>query len=253
MASKTDNKTSECDMRPIVKIILLLFLLLAGCASLNTLNKAVDRGSVTKVTALLDAGADVNELQPLYGTPLQIAVKNGDTQMAKLLIERGADVKQTFYVNHSSESILGLAVSKMDSEMVQLLIGAGADINKSSFLHISILARFAGEGDLDTVRFLLANGANIKLGYPVRLAARGNHLEVARFLIDKGANVNCPPKYGLYGLSTIEQAVISESNDMVSLILSVGADTHCRGSLDLALSSGNKNIYQILLDAGATP
>lgn len=240
-------------MKSIVKIIPLLFLLLAGCASLNPLNRAVDRGSVQKVTALLDAGADVNELQSLYGTPLQIAVAGGDVQMAELLLERGADVQHTFRVNHSTRSILGLAVEKKDGEMVQLLIDAGADINGSSFFRVSLLKRFGGDGDLDTVRFLLENGADVKRGYPVTLAAGGVHLEVARFLIDQGANVSCPPRYGFYGLSTIDQAVISGSSDMVALILSAGARPNCRDTLERALSGGHKDIYQQLLDAGATP
>ena len=233
---------------PVVVGAFLLVLL--GCSSMNAINKASTSGSLHKMIVLLDSGSDVNEDQPLYGTPLLIAVEGGDVEMAKLLIKRGADVT---YIDQSSQSLLSVAVKKRDALMVRLLISAGADINEDSFLHVSILARFAGEGDLDTVRFLLTNGADIKRGYPVSLAARGGHLKVARFLISKGADVSCPPRYGFYGLSTIEQAVESGSIDMVTLILSAGAEPNCGDAVQLASSRENKDIYKKLVHAGATP
>ena len=46
---------------------------------------------LTKATLLLDAGADPNKPTRFGQRPLRWAIKNNKTQLAKLLLERGAD------------------------------------------------------------------------------------------------------------------------------------------------------------------
>jgi ankyrin repeat protein len=68
--------------------------LVAAQGGLTPLLFAARQGHIDAATALLDAGADVNE--PSKGdhtSPLLMAVINGHFDLAKVLIDRGADVK----------------------------------------------------------------------------------------------------------------------------------------------------------------
>jgi ankyrin repeat protein len=59
------------------------------------LHQAADRGDVGAVKQLLDAGAGVNDKDPVYGqTPLMYAAGEGHTSMVATLILLGADVNE---------------------------------------------------------------------------------------------------------------------------------------------------------------
>jgi len=53
---------------------------------------AIKNGNLEKVKELIDAGADVNASSCCSDTPLYFACKLGNTQIAKLLIDSGADL-----------------------------------------------------------------------------------------------------------------------------------------------------------------
>jgi len=60
---------------------------------LTALQLAAREGSLRAVAKLLDAGADANAAEPMYGlTPLQLAIVNGHYTLAKRLIEHGVNV-----------------------------------------------------------------------------------------------------------------------------------------------------------------
>jgi uncharacterized protein len=59
---------------------------------LTALHFAARQGSVASVQALIDGGADVNQISPADNTsPLLIAAINGQFDIAKLLLDKGAD------------------------------------------------------------------------------------------------------------------------------------------------------------------
>lgn len=54
--------------------------------------EAVELGHINKVKSLIDQGADLESRDLAKNTPLHIACMVGDLEIAKLLIEKGADV-----------------------------------------------------------------------------------------------------------------------------------------------------------------
>ena len=67
-----------------------------GLGGLTALHHAARQGSVEAVKALLDGGADINDATVVdHTTPLLLATINGQFDVAKLLIERGANVNAT--------------------------------------------------------------------------------------------------------------------------------------------------------------
>src|SRR6185369_1575774 len=143
----------------------------------------------------------------------------------RLLLDKGADVNAR---NAAGASALLWAVT--DLAKVRLLVERGADVNvESSLGHTALELAAMSDGSAETVRLLLAHGANSKavdkmikmstlhaaalgndtdsLGStPLMYAAQNGNLEAVKVLLAKGANVNvvsAPP-----GGLTVKNGVI---------------------------------------------
>jgi ankyrin repeat protein len=66
--------------------------LVAGQGGFTPLLFAAREGFINSATALLDAGADVNQVASDRNSPLMTALVNGHFDLARILVERGADV-----------------------------------------------------------------------------------------------------------------------------------------------------------------
>ena len=71
--------------------------------------------------------------------------------------------------------------------------------------------RYASKnGNLDIIKFLIEHGANIEIGTPLAIAVENNHIDVARFFIENDA---------IYTYKLLETAVQTNNIDMCRLIL----------------------------------
>jgi ankyrin repeat protein len=112
--------------RQIASLIFALLLPVAAIAQ-NTNEEffaAARRGDTAAVKAFLDKGTDVNAKTQYGATALSYAGDKGYVELARLLIERGADVnvKDTFY----GETPIGWACVKGHTEVIKLLLDKGA-------------------------------------------------------------------------------------------------------------------------------
>jgi ankyrin repeat protein len=124
------------------------------------------------------------------------------------------------------------------------------DDEGSSPLHMA-----AGAGHLESVKFLLDQGAQVDPRdedgeTPLFLAAPYGHGEVAALLLDKGASVGPRNSGGFSPLHFVEDAAMAE------LLLSRGADvnasTHDGGTpLHTAALLGHEKVVEVLLAHGA--
>ena len=81
---------------------------------------------VAKVRLLLDAGADLDAVSPLGGTPLLLAASAaGSTEVARLLIERQAKVN---VVDTAGMTPLTAAAIAGNRDLVELLLGRGGEV-----------------------------------------------------------------------------------------------------------------------------
>ncbi|MFM8551358.1 MAG: ankyrin repeat domain-containing protein [Nitrospiraceae bacterium] len=105
-------------------------LLLSACAT--PLGDAAGKGDLKTMRALLDQGQDVNEKDACGmnagETALFCAVWAGNQPVAKLLLERGADVNAKTNWNMTP---LDAAVGTGDVQMVQFLLERGAVTNNA--------------------------------------------------------------------------------------------------------------------------
>jgi len=103
--------------------------LAAGTAAgmgLTALQKAIHKGDIKKVQELLDKGADINEWNS--GSPLVFAASENKLDIAKLLIEKGADLNA---LGKNGWTALGVAAQSGYGDMVDLLIAKGADVDRA--------------------------------------------------------------------------------------------------------------------------
>ena len=113
------------------------------------------------LSAMLDAGADIN-MRDKYGqTGLMIAARGGKTNVVRLFLSRGARLDQTAKF---SLSALMLAVVFGHAEIVPLLVEAGADrelrgSGAPGFAGKTALDLAIGSGSLDMVAALRGNAA----------------------------------------------------------------------------------------------
>ena len=82
------------------------------------------------------------------------------------------------------------------------------------------------KGELDTVKLLISNDADInaktnKGSAPLDFAADRGQLDIVRLIIDKGANIDC---LGSYGLTRLQFAVKNKKLEVAKLVIENGAD-----------------------------
>lgn len=155
---------------------------------MTAIQMAVRDENLEIMKILIDNGADVNiGSTRLKFTPLQIAARRGNVEMVTLLIASGADVNLP---DHEGASALHFAVRSGENEAVDLLITNGAEVNAIDYEEYTPLHNAAWNGHLETVELLVSKGADINLtsydGHTVYSCAEKNP-EVADFLERLGA------------------------------------------------------------------
>ena len=159
---------------------------------------AAARGDRETVKALLKKAADVNAAQGDGMTALHWAAMNGDADLAQMLIVAGANVRATTRLG--TYTPLYLASQQGHAPVIQALITAGADVKSGTPNGTTPLMVAAASGELDAVKVLVENGADVngkdgvRLQTPLMYAAASNRAAVIEFLASKGADLKATSK-----------------------------------------------------------
>ncbi|KAK8255637.1 ankyrin repeat-containing domain protein [Phyllosticta capitalensis] len=151
---------------------------------------------VSVVNFLLSRGAKINERDENGRTSLHNAAKKGLLTICEVLLQHDAamDLK-----DKKKKTPLFLAIQNGHSDVVKLLLKHGVDPNRrwgTSFaLHIA--ARY---GDIDVLKVLVENGANLDMettngSNAVSGAAYEGKVDAVRFLLEKGASDKPPSDF----------------------------------------------------------
>ena len=144
------------------------------------LHECVQSNSIIEVELVLELGADVNTTANYGCSPLYWASEYGYTEMAKYLLDHGADIEQT-------ETCCGrTALHVGSSDVLKLLLERGAKVNAKDLAGLTPLHMVAKSGNLNDAELLVKYGADIKAngegGTPLELARDYNNEEVADWL-----------------------------------------------------------------------
>jgi len=125
-----------------------------------TLHEAAALGDSARVRELLDA--DPSQLDSFGDdgfNAIGLAIFFRHAALAKMLIERGADVAAPAR-NPMKVAPVHAAATQGDRETMQLLLDRGADPNARQQMDYTPLHGSAGRGDIETARLLIAHGAD---------------------------------------------------------------------------------------------
>lgn len=132
----------------------------SGGGGATPLIEAAKTRDIRTVRYLLDHGADVNAKDHVGGTALSQAALRGSTDIARLLIERGADVHVK--VSRWELTPLIMAAQRESVEMVDLLLAKGAPVDGKDITGATAImwAAYSDHANPALVTRLLAAGAD---------------------------------------------------------------------------------------------
>jgi ankyrin repeat protein len=192
----------------------------------SALMTAARAGSVGVVKALLAQGAKVNAAENTQGqTALMWAAARGYQGVTRVLIDAGADITARSRVRQTR--VMGVVSSTRAAVPRNAFRqSAGSLVNEGGFTPLLFAAR---QGNVESVRFLLAAGANVNdvapLGTSVLLvAAQSGHGELGVFLLENGADPNASSA----GYTPLHAAVLAGQVNLVKALLVHGADPNTR-------------------------
>ena len=214
----------------------------------TALSSAALFGHTEIVALLLEAGADVNARNRDGGTSLHSAAFLGQYEAAKLLLENGADsnirngdggtpLDATAVDWETTRFIAGLLKIRVDGEkveagrakVVELLRQHGATTSTRS--ESNTLCYAVRSGNLRAVKEQLANGADINAGdnefgiTALSWAVLLDDAKIAKFLIEKGAEVNANSRDGS---TPLHSAAFLGRAEIVELLIQKGADANSK-------------------------
>lgn len=225
-------------------------------------------GTADGVDALIAKGANIDAVEPERGqTALMWAAAEKQSAVVDTLLENGANLKA-----RSSKVLLPPQIFSITYSKYTYFPKTKGDFTALMFA--------AQSGDLDSVKLLLAAGADVnestaEYGSALLLAVVNGHEDVALHLLEKGADPNVKDGYGmtslhwavqeglarLYGMPSRTDRfwIIPISTTLIKALLAHGADPNVRMSGDLPpydihrfARSRNNDIPQVRF-AGVTP
>ena len=210
------------------------------------------------VKTLLDAGADADSIN----SGLIDALKYGNTDLARLLMKRGGDVKK-IGAEALRRAITRDNINDEFGEEVRFILSLDIDVNGQNSQGFAPLHEAASAGNAAIVKALLAKGADVDLvcecdGYfsarkwtALQMAAMDGSPATIEALVVGGANVH----YENTRKSTVLHLVGRGGESVIRLLVGKGADVNAPdidGETPLMTLSGDDPVpTQVLLDHGA--
>lgn len=233
---------------------------------ITALLKALENRHKEIAELLISLGANVNDMNRDGNTPLFYATGTDFLDIAKMLIDKGADI---------NASIINEAIKNHNLELIRILIERGADINSYWIERNPPLCAAAEFGSLEIVEYLINKGANVNIesgngGFPLHIALKNGNVDIAKTLIRAGADVNQTKNGDDH--SPLMIASNKGFKEIVELLIEKGANVtyrHKRGvcgelrdnkmstiyweetALTEAVLGGNIEIVKLLIEKGS--
>ena len=214
-------------------------------------------GSCETVMWLIEQGVNVNHCDIDGFTGVHDAAYKGNLDVLKILDSSGANICQ---VNSNGiNSIMSASMGTGSCETVRWLLEQGVDVNHSNKHGFTAVHCAAEKGNLDVLKLLHSNGANIDqvtIGdmNSIMSASQGTgSCETVRWLVGQGVDVNHSDKDGF---TAVHYAAEKDNLDVLKLLHNSGANIHQvnrNGIISLmsaSLGTGSCDTVRWLLEQG---
>jgi ankyrin repeat protein len=181
-------------------------------------------GSLSQVLEKAGPDFDINQRDDSGRTALYWAVRCKDPEAVEELLQLGADVD---YPDVGHRTPLFASVVAKDVNCFNILLRHGANIHHCSGAGIYLIHIACHLGFLIVVKKMVRLGVDVNLETvgalmtPLSYAVQYDSFEVAKFLVDKGADVD---HNSLDGTSILEDAISRNSHNCIKLLLEYSAD-----------------------------
>ena len=176
------------------------------------LGEAAKLGDARMVRSLLDAGARPDMPNQDGETALMLAIKTGQLPVVQMLVKAGANVNARETFHNQTALMWAAAAPKNGGEMVKLLLSKDADVRPRA-LYSDWDSQITSE---PRAQYRPVGGLTALL-----YAARGGCYECVEAMIGAGADVNTPTPEGVTPLMT---ALDNDHNEVAKLLLDRGAN-----------------------------
>ena len=201
-------------------------------------------GNETCIEILLEKGADIKETDAMGHTILHFAAPICSVEFVQFLIDKGAEL--------STKNKLGMepihyACTAGNTDTIDAMLDAGVDIHAKDSDGKTPLLYAAGNGHTATVEMLLRHKVPVmetdSSGHDALMYAASNgHVECVELLIHNGADVMSTDAEGI---GALQAAVTHGCVPTLNLLLENGADP-------LATDSKNRQLLQFAASNGKT-
>ena len=213
------------------------------------------KGHVGVARMLVERGADVSARDKDERTPLHSASSRGHVDVARMLVEHGADVSaQAKY----GRTPLHWALSRGHMDVARMLVERGADVSAQDKYGRTPLYWALSRGHVDVARMLVERGADVSAQAehgrtPLYWASVNGHVDVARMLVERGADVSAQAKDGW---TPLHWALRDGHVGVARMLVERGADVSAqakdgRTPLHLASRDGHVDVVRMLVERGA--
>lgn len=200
------------------------------------------------VKYLIEQGANVNSKNQVDESPLYIAARYNRPDLVRLLVENGANVNDP---DRYGNTPLTLSPTR---EISNLMNPYDQNANLIKAVQAENIAAIkdalAKQADINTTT---ATSGNWQANTPLHIAACKNNVEIVKFLLDNGANIDVVKADGRQ--TPFQEAVACDAYDVVKLLYNRGADVELKKGdntpLHSAAMSDRPEMVDLLLQLGA--
>lgn len=237
-------------------LVPLLLLVAAGPAGAGEVHGAAASGDLAAVRSLIEGDSSLLEQRNEAGsTPLHVACENGFVDIARYLVEAGADIGAGDNENSRPIHVAALGGSV---EILGMLLELGEQFDVRDDNGMTPLLFTGYRGSADAFRFLVEHGADVNArsdrgSTMVHSAAYGGNLEMLEYLLERGVSADQPPDG--YGLTPLAAAAVRCHPDVVRRLAEAGAPIApayegAQQPLLMAVSRDCRAVVELLLDSG---
>jgi ankyrin repeat protein len=228
--------------------LLMLCPVAAWAQESDSLFAAIRRDDASAVEALLHQGADPNARNPEGATALMYAAIHAGAPLMELLISEGADPN-----GQNPAGATALMWAAGDAAKAKVLVIEGADVNAISKLgRTPLMIASATAGNLETVRLLLAKGANPSLvdengDGPVGDAASAGDPAMLRELLTRGGSTSEKVRSGgnFRGFTPLMRAAQVGCVECVRVLLEHGAEANPISDAPRSIQAGAQSLGKL--------
>jgi ankyrin repeat protein len=200
--------------------------------------EAAEKGTVEDVRCFIkEKDANIDAKGKGGATPLILAASNGNIEVVKFLVSKGADVNVRDNVRDNTP--LSDAAFSGNLTVVEFLVSKGANVNTKNDEGCTPLIRTLWSENLTVAEFLVSKGANVDAkdnkGWTLLHIAADNHswllnkssLKFVEFAVSKGADVNARNNKGS---TPLHRAAAIDNPAIAKFLVSKGADVNAKNN-----------------------